>query len=178
MDQMPTMQEWRRLHAAGQLKGPQTLFFQPDKPEDELHDTAADPHEIDNLARSPKHKDVLERLRRRLATWQKETGDLGDIPEDKLWEKVRPGGVWAVTATPVIEPKGGKFDGPVKVKITCPTAGASLAYTFEEGKNARWLLYTGEITVREGGTLRVLACRLGYKDSVESQTIFKVTKER
>ncbi len=174
MDQMPTMKEWRRLHAEGQLAGPQTHFFLPDKPEEELYDVTADPHEIHNLAGAPKHRETLSKMRQVLADWQKETNDLGHIPEDQLWEKVRPGGQWAVTATPAVEPKGGDFQEQVKVKISCPTRGASIAYTTQAGKNARWLLYSGAVTLTPSATLRVRACRLGYKDSAEVEVVFRL----
>ena len=146
MEEMPTMKEWRRLHAEGKLVGPQKIFFTTDRPEEELYDTDADPHEVNNLAGSPAHKEILVRMRKALDNWQKETKDIGHIPEDKLNEMVRPGGKWSETAAPKIEPKGGTFEGPVKVKITCTTPGASLAYTMGTGKDARWLLYTGEFT--------------------------------
>jgi N-sulfoglucosamine sulfohydrolase len=32
MEEMATMQEWRRLHAEGKLTGPQKIFFTPTKP--------------------------------------------------------------------------------------------------------------------------------------------------
>ena len=54
MDLMPTMQEWRRLHAANQLSGPAALFFRETKPVEELYDTEADPHEVNNLAGDPR----------------------------------------------------------------------------------------------------------------------------
>ncbi len=176
MDEMPTIQEWRRLHALGQLMGPQAIFFLPEKPEEELYDTLNDPHEINNLAASPKHREILVRLRTRLEDWQKETKDLGHIPEDKLWEMVRPGGKWGITETPAIAPHGGAFAATAKIKLACPTKGASIAYTVETGDKARWLLYTGEIMLSESATLRVRACRLGYKDSTEVRAEFTVNR--
>jgi N-sulfoglucosamine sulfohydrolase len=53
------------------------------------------------------------------------------------------------------------------MKFSSPTEGASIAYTTEEGKTARWLLFTGEVTLKRAGVLRVKACRLGYLDSEE-----------
>jgi uncharacterized sulfatase len=174
MDEMPTMKEWRRLNAEGKLVGPQKLFFRTDRPAEELYDTEADPHEINNLADSPKHKEILVRLRKALDDWQKDTKDLGHIPEDKLKEMVRPGGKWSETEPPRIDPKPGTYDGPVRVKITCATPGASLAYTTEAGKGARWLLYTGEFTLEKSATLRVRVCRLGWKDSPDVEAVFKI----
>jgi N-sulfoglucosamine sulfohydrolase len=174
MDLMPTMQEWRRLHALGQLKGAAALFFLPEKPEEELYDVNADPHEVNNLAGSPKHQQVLKKMRQALLDWQKQTRDLGHIPEEKLWEMVRPGGKWSVTQAPVIESKASNVQGSLRVRITCPTEGASIAYSFDEGKNARWLLYAGELTVNQPATLRARAFRLGYKDSPEVQSLLRL----
>lgn len=176
MDAMPTMQEWRRLNALGQLKGPSALFFEPEKPEEELFDVKADPHNINNLAKSASHQEVLLRMRKTLEKWQKETGDLGSIPEDQLWEKVRPGGKYAVTQAATIAPNGGPFKEGMKIKLACPTEGASLAYTTDAGPNATWLLYGGEITLERPATVRVRACRLGYKDSAEVMAEFSAGK--
>ena len=44
MNEMPTMQEWRRLHAAGELTGPQADWFRKAKPIEELYDTELDPY--------------------------------------------------------------------------------------------------------------------------------------
>jgi len=84
MDEMPTMQAWRRLNAEGKLNETQKLFFTPTKPEEELYDCQADPHEIHNLAGSPKHEAVLKELRAALDQWIAETGDLGAVPEAEL----------------------------------------------------------------------------------------------
>jgi uncharacterized sulfatase len=163
MDQMPTMQEWRRLAAAGQLEGPQAIFFQPTKPVEELYDTEADAHEVHNLAGDPKYADALARLRAAHEKWREETGDLGLIPEAELFEARRPGGKWSVTADPEFARENGK------VAIQCATEGASIAYrvgkNLPAGERGTWLLYTQPVAVPAGQALQAKACRLGYRDS-------------
>ena len=88
MDQMPTMREWRRLHAEGSLSGPQRLFFQA-KPVEELYDTVSDPHEIRNLAQDPQHSNILGRLSGQLQQWVSRFGDRGEEPEFSMMGKMR-----------------------------------------------------------------------------------------
>ena len=83
----PTMQSMRALLAAGKLSGPPLRFFQPAKPAEELYDTQADPHEINNLADSAEHRATLERLRAAHLRWMDETIDLGLVPECDLRER-------------------------------------------------------------------------------------------
>jgi hypothetical protein len=174
MERMPILQEMRRLHAAGKLEGPQKLWFADKKPPEELYDCEADPHEVVNLADRPEHQDTLKRLRKALDDWMKETKDLGLIPEAELKEKGIPGGKPGATAEPKIEPAGGKLRPPVAVTLTCPTEGASIAYTTEEGKQPRWLLYARPFTLAKSVTLRARACRLGWKDSAEARAAFQI----
>jgi uncharacterized sulfatase len=183
MDEMPTMKEWRRLAAEGKLSGPPAIFFQPQKPVEELYDTEADPHEINNLAADRKHAEVLARMRQVHEQWRKETGDLGLIPEAEVMERVRPGGKWSVTADPQIRVRDGA------AVITCATEGASIAWRLVDpstpaAENAapkgkkdkaaqkaaapseRWLLYAGgPIEIPAGKRLDAKACRLGFRDS-------------
>jgi uncharacterized sulfatase len=91
MNLIPTMQEWRRLHDQKKLVGPPALFFQKTKPIEELYDTAADPHEVNNLAADARHAAKLSELRQELERWMIETGDLGLIPEPILDEAQQPG---------------------------------------------------------------------------------------
>lgn len=174
-EEMPTLMEMRRLYKEhmnalspdyGKALNPvQLLFFRPEKPPEELYDTESDPHEINNLAASPQHQATLKKLRAVLAQWQKDTKDLGLVPEEQLRERMRPGGVWAKVEKPAIsETVAGDS---VKLKISSATEGASIAYTTEQGRNARWLLYTGDLTLKRGSAVRVKACRLGYLDSEE-----------
>jgi len=177
MEKMPTMQEMRRLNKAGQLVGPQKLFFLPEKPDEELYDLKADPHEVRNLAGSPEHRETLQRMRGVLEKWMKDTHDLGLIPEEELQEKMRPGGKWATTAEPTIDPSGGRFDEPVTVTISCPTEGASIAYTADTGGQAKWMLYHEPIRLLDRTTtLRARAIRLGYKESKEAQVRYEIAE--
>jgi len=80
-------QEIIRLAAEGRLKGPQLHYAGPTKPPEELYDSQADPHQIRNLAGSPKHKPVLERMRKRLKQWIADTHDVGFLPELEAWKR-------------------------------------------------------------------------------------------
>jgi uncharacterized sulfatase len=172
---MPTMKEWRRLYKdhmnalspdyGKALKPAQLLFMAPAKPPEELYDLIADPHEINNLAASPQHQAVLKQMRAALDKWRKETKDLGLVPEMELRERMRPGAVWQKVATPTVSESAA--GSAVKVKLTSATEGASIAWTTDTGEKPRWLLYTGELTLKRPTTLRVKACRLGYLDSDE-----------
>ncbi|HPD14481.1 MAG TPA: sulfatase-like hydrolase/transferase [Planctomycetota bacterium] len=174
MEKMPILQEMRRLHAEGKLSGPPALWFAERKPVEELYDTTKDPHEIDNLAGKPEFQDTLAKMRKQLDDWMKETKDLGLIPEAELREKGIPGGKPDKTADPKIEPAGGKFDKPVTVAITCPTEGASVAYTLDEGPAPHWRLYSRPLTLEKSATVRARACRIGWKDSGEVRAAFEL----
>lgn len=165
MDEMPTMKEWRRLHAEDKLEGPQKIFFSETKPIEELYDTEADPHEVDNLADSPEHWEILLRLRAEHERWRKETNDLGLIPEPEMLEKMRPGSKYETTATPQIT------QGGSGVKITCATEGASIGYTTESGDDAHWLLYSKQLDLKPGTTLRAKAIRIGFNESAEANGV-------
>jgi len=118
MEEMPTMREMRRVHKehfnalspdyGKAMTEAQQLFFRPEKPAEELYDLSTDPHEVKNLANSEKHQSELIRLRQALEQWQKETKDLGSIPENELRERMRPGGVWAQASMPKITTTGNR----------------------------------------------------------------------
>jgi hypothetical protein len=84
MELMPTMKVWRQWNADGRLRGPQTIFFQKTKPAEELYDTDADPHEVQNLVDRLEHRAKLNELRSALDDWTAKYGDLGSIPEEEL----------------------------------------------------------------------------------------------
>jgi arylsulfatase A-like enzyme len=70
-----------QLNAAGKLTPEQAALCAPRMAEEELYDLQADPHEVRNLAKSPEHAQVLERLQAVLNQWIEQTGDRGRQPE-------------------------------------------------------------------------------------------------
>ena len=86
MNQMPTMQELRRLDAAGELKGNEKLFMQEKRPLEELYDLKNDKYEVNNLAGDPKYRSKLLEMRKVVIDWMKESGDVGLIPECEFEE--------------------------------------------------------------------------------------------
>jgi N-sulfoglucosamine sulfohydrolase len=70
-----TFQAMRRLRDAGKLSPSQLACFLKPRPEEELYDTEADPHELRNLAGDLRHGAVLNQLRKALAEWQRTTED-------------------------------------------------------------------------------------------------------
>jgi N-sulfoglucosamine sulfohydrolase len=73
----------RRLYKEGKLSGAPLALMADRLPHEELYDIQTDPHEIHNLAKSPKkeHQQALLRLRTALDVWITETGDRGHVPE-------------------------------------------------------------------------------------------------
>jgi N-sulfoglucosamine sulfohydrolase len=182
MEEMPTMREMRRVYKdhfnalspdfGKAMTTEQLLFFQPEKPAEELYDVTLDPHELKNLAKSLAHEPDLKRLRQALEQWQKETQDLGSIPENELRERMRPRGVWEQVSKPKITATA-REGTSVVVRLTCETPGISLAYTTETGERVRWKLYSQEVTLTRPFTLQAKACRLGFLDSPEVEQRFE-----
>lgn len=80
---MPAMQSWQKMHDEGKLTGPQRYFFQT-KPIEELYDTQADPHEVNNLAEDPEYRELLERMRQANRKWIMDIHDPGFLPEAEM----------------------------------------------------------------------------------------------
>lgn len=74
----------RELFEAGKLNELQSRFYQATRPTEELYDLENDPLEINNLAKDPKYKKQLTKMRRTLYTWMEENNDQGLIPEPIL----------------------------------------------------------------------------------------------
>lgn len=174
MNEMPTMQEWRRLHAANELSGPQADWFRKTKPVEELYDTELDPYEVNNLAEDPRFVVTLERLRLRLESWMREIGDVGLIPEPLFDELQRPGATYDKAAAPGVEIIGVDDSGKSgAVLLASLTPGASVAYRIlpaeakDDDMPQRWLVASPDtaITLKEGESLVAKACRIGFRDS-------------
>lgn len=160
MDEMPAMQDWRRLHAEGRLAGGQQNWFAQPKPVEELYDTQADPYELNNLAGSPEHTRRMADFRAALADWQIAVRDMGLIPEPVLMHQMRPTGVKQQTAAATFE----STDQGVAIRSATP--GASIAWAVTDGSPPKnWQLYSRPVVVPSGKTLHARACRIGFRDS-------------
>lgn len=77
----PTIWVMRKLHREGALTPAQARLMAETRPNEELYDLSVDPYEIDNLAESPEHQEILRQLSNRLDAWL-EYADKGEYPED------------------------------------------------------------------------------------------------
>jgi len=167
-DQMTLMQELRRLDSLGELVGPQKLFFNESKPEEELYDCLIDPYEVKNLAEDPEYKDILEKLRNEHLQWVKKYGDKGSISEEELLLEMWPNKVQPITERPLVKIEKDR------ISITCDTEGASIAYQFKLNPEDpdRWEVYVNPIDKPEQGELFSMAHRIGFAPSrIESVSI-------
>ena len=80
-DSKSSLRELRRLHLAGELNEQAERMWAPHKPLEELYDLQADPHELQNLARSPELAHRKESLAKKLRGWIMEHRDSGFLPE-------------------------------------------------------------------------------------------------
>ena len=73
------------LHAKNALPPHQAYLMQAPRPQEELFDLEADPHEFTNLAQDPNYQEVLTRMRGKLDAWR-------EMTDDRLPEKRRDDG--------------------------------------------------------------------------------------
>jgi len=83
MFQTPTTRVWHDLYHAGKLNAAQSIFWQT-KPAEELYDLETDPDEVNNLATSKDHSDVMKRMRRAHRSWAAKVRDVGFLPEAEI----------------------------------------------------------------------------------------------
>jgi uncharacterized sulfatase len=83
-DRAEIMKELRRAAADDRFSNAQKLLWAPAKPIEELYDTLADPHEINNLADSTQHRNILAKLRKVHREWMLQTRDTGLLPEAEM----------------------------------------------------------------------------------------------
>ncbi len=81
--QYPTQSVLKELHSAGRLNAIQAQWMAPQKPEIELYDHQADPHEVKNLAGEKRHQAVGKQLSGLLDRWIEDTRDQGRILESR-----------------------------------------------------------------------------------------------
>ena len=182
-NQSDIMQEWLRLQAERKLTGPAALWMRTQRPPEELYDTTADPHQVNNLAGDAAQRTRLEQMRRATESWMTRINDQGLINEPEMIQRMWPGGVQPETAQPFIVRRGDTdvkreasmtlqaSSAAMEIVVYVPTQGASVGYTTEDGPNPKWRMYTGPILVTGPTTIRAKAIRYGYKESAEARLV-------
>lgn len=79
----PTTRVWKSLFDQGKLTPEQAQFWQP-RVAEELYDLETDPDEVRNLAASPAHREILERMRTAQRGLARSIRDVGFLPESEL----------------------------------------------------------------------------------------------
>ncbi len=184
---MPIYKEMLRLDAEEQLSGPMKSWMAYNRPSEELYDVVADPYQINNLIQNDGYRTLAENMRQKLDDWTVGTGDMGHMNEPEMISIMWPGGVQPDTDIPYFivnsqeersmknHRTGGSYSFPMTLGFYCPTHGASIVYTLEEGKNPHWLLYSGPLRLNPGEhNIRAKAVRYGYRESEELQGKFFV----
>lgn len=82
--QTPTTRLWREHFDAGRANEAQSIFWRVPKAPEELYDLNADRDEVNNLAGSPEHRPVVERLRAAMFTHLAEIRDVTLLPEGDM----------------------------------------------------------------------------------------------
>ncbi len=83
----PTTAVWKKLYDEGKLNPAQRIFWQTPKAPEELYDLQNDRDEVNNLAASPAHQAMLEKLRRAQQDHARRVRDLGFIPEGERFTR-------------------------------------------------------------------------------------------
>lgn len=161
-EQMASMQELLRLRDEGGLTPAQAQWFRTSKPFEELFDTQADPHELNNIAHESVHASRVGAMRAEMDRWMSAVNDPGTMPEMDFVSTLWPNHVQPQTAPVTFYPEGGAL------RLVSDTDGASIGYqvlSSGDSPGNRWQVYTDPITLEDGNTLHALAHRIGYAPS-------------
>jgi len=154
--QNPLMPHILALKKEGKLNEAQMYWFRTTKAQEELFDTQNDPYEFVNLASKPAYAAKLAELRKKHEEWMNRYGDLGAINEVDLLKKW-----WNGQANPPVTEKAIVDRTNGLVKLSCPTAGASIG--FRKKAKGPWQVYTQAFSVNQGDSLYVMSHRIGYR---------------
>ncbi len=76
--------DYAKKQELGALDAGALSWLSPTRPREELYDTVADPHQLNNLAWKPGHSATLDRLRGALRSWLLEIRDVSFLPEEEV----------------------------------------------------------------------------------------------
>lgn len=154
-EQMPMMQELRKLYKEERLNDRQTSWLKPTKPKEELYDLENDPYELHNLAQTKEFQDTLKHYRTVLNDWIKETNDLGRIDESELIKRWVPNDKPPKLAALQIE------ETDDVVELYASKSDATIVW--KSPKDSIWNVYSQPLP--NNSPFEAKAERIGYADS-------------
>lgn len=80
----PTTRIWNQLYTQGRTNEAQSIFWREPKESEELYDLETDRDEVHNLAHSPEHRSILEKLRSAQVTHISQVRDICFLPEVEM----------------------------------------------------------------------------------------------
>ena len=123
-----------------------------------------------------------------MEAWREDVGDAGEIAEDEMVDSRWPDKEQPKTGTPAFvaiddthigdeaAEDGATYASPALLQMHVGTQGASIGYTFEEGDDVHWQLYSGPLRLTPGDhKMRAKAIRIGYAEGEERVATFHVT---
>lgn len=161
-ERLPMTAELYALRERGAERPAQWQVAAKTRPAEEFYDAQADPWEVVDLIDRPEHAERIASLRRALAAWIDDTGDLGFVlPEtrlvrERIWP---PDGVQPQTPAARVE-FGGDAAHPTAT-VTCADPGASIGY--RTGNAGPWHVYTGPFVVERAAVIAVRTHRIGHR---------------
>lgn len=159
-EKIPTMQELLKLKEEGKLDDIQMQWFREQKPNEELFDCYADPHELNNLAKNPEYQEKLNELSNEMDEWLQAIDDNPNLSESELVSKLWEGSsIQPTTLEPLIAVENGK------ITIGCETKGASISYKLIDSREKdlkKWEIYQEPFILPKGAKLEVRAHRIGF----------------
>ena len=158
-DNLDMVRAWRKAWQAGALPAVQSRWFEP-AGDEQLYDIVADPHELNNLVRSPAHQTILREMRAALDAFLAEVGDTGAIAESELRAMYLQNGALPQTPPPTIAIQNGLL-------TLTSEHDASIGYRLSSSPN--WYLYTQPVTIETSklSSITAKAIRYGWRESEE-----------
>ena len=155
-DQMLSMQTLWKLFALDELNSTQRLWFLP-RPTEELYDIVADPHEVNNLAKSRVYADRLAQMKSALAKWRDAIVDYSDTSELTMAKAFWPNGEQPITQAPQI-----LIDQSGTVRLVPAEVDDSMGYRIND---AAWSVYNGPIVIAKNSRIDAKSVRYGWAES-------------
>jgi hypothetical protein len=88
MWEIPLAKTWDEYNKEGKTTKITGRFFHP-KQSDELYDMKKDPNSINNLIDTPEYRQIAEKMRKQLTSWQLQVYDAGLMPESDIVRRAK-----------------------------------------------------------------------------------------